>query len=136
MIQLPSNDSSARTKANKTGAPSALHGAYQAIDEAHAVLVGTVSLMRQPDEDFAELGYWVGVPYWGQGFAQLAARAILDYAFGTLKLACVRATCFASNGASSRILAKVGMHRERVLERSREKWGILQDEELWLIDAA
>ena len=136
MTWVLSDDSPARTKANKIGAPSALHGACLVADEAHAELVGTVSLVRQTGENAAELGYWVGVPYWGQGFAQLAARAILDYAFGTLKLASVRATCFANNGASSRVLAKVGMHREKVLERSREKWGIFQDEELWVIEAA
>lgn len=98
-------------------------------------LVGTVSLMRTAGSNEAELGYWIGVPYWGRGFAQLAAKAAVQYAFGSLKLARVRANCFTSNAASSRVLAKVGMHRIDVLERSHEKWGVLQDEEVWLAES-
>ena len=106
------------------------------LDSSQYELVGTVSLMRSPGSNEAELGYWIGVPYWGRGFAQLAAKAAVQYAFGALKLARVCANCFASNRASSRVLAKVGMHRMNVLEKSHEKWGMLQDEEVWLADSS
>jgi RimJ/RimL family protein N-acetyltransferase len=55
-----------------------------------------------------EIGYWIGVPYWGRGYATEAARAILDHAFG--ELGCERLTSRArvSNPASRRVLEKCG----------------------------
>jgi RimJ/RimL family protein N-acetyltransferase len=55
-----------------------------------------------------ELGYWIGVPYWGRGYATEAARAVLDHGFGTL--GCERLTSRArvSNPASRRVLEKCG----------------------------
>ncbi len=56
----------------------------------------------------AEMGYWIGKPYWGQGFATEAARALMAYGFtkGGVK----RFTCchFADNPVSGRVLAKLG----------------------------
>jgi RimJ/RimL family protein N-acetyltransferase len=55
-----------------------------------------------------ELGYWIGVPYWGRGYVTEAARALIDHAFGTL--GCERLTSRArvSNPASRRVLEKCG----------------------------
>jgi RimJ/RimL family protein N-acetyltransferase len=55
-----------------------------------------------------ELGYWIGVPYWGRGYATEAARAVLDHGFGAL--GCERLTSRArvSNPASRRVLEKCG----------------------------
>ncbi len=55
-----------------------------------------------------ELGYWIGVPYWGRGYATEAARAVVDHAFEAL--GCERLTSGArvSNPASRRVLEKCG----------------------------
>jgi RimJ/RimL family protein N-acetyltransferase len=55
-----------------------------------------------------ELGYWIGVPHWGRGYATEAARALIDHAFGAL--GCERLTSRArvSNPASRRVLEKCG----------------------------
>jgi RimJ/RimL family protein N-acetyltransferase len=55
-----------------------------------------------------ELGYWVGVPFWGQGFATEAARAVIDYAFGGLGHEVLEAGARVSNPASRRVLEKCG----------------------------
>jgi RimJ/RimL family protein N-acetyltransferase len=55
-----------------------------------------------------ELGYWVGVPFWGQGFATEAARAVIDYAFGSLGHGVLEAGARVSNPASRRVLEKCG----------------------------
>ncbi|MGA8612757.1 MAG: GNAT family N-acetyltransferase [Xanthobacteraceae bacterium] len=55
-----------------------------------------------------ELGYWVGVPFWGQGFATEAARAIIDHAFGSLGHEVLEAGARVSNPASRRVLEKCG----------------------------
>jgi RimJ/RimL family protein N-acetyltransferase len=55
-----------------------------------------------------ELGYWVGVPFWGQGFATEAARAVIDHAFGNLGHEVLEAGARVSNPASRRVLEKCG----------------------------
>jgi RimJ/RimL family protein N-acetyltransferase len=55
-----------------------------------------------------ELGYWVGVPFWGQGFATEAARAVIDHTFGRLGHEVLEAGARVSNPASRRVLEKCG----------------------------
>ena len=58
--------------------------------------------------DVPEIGYWLGAPYWDQGYATEAARAVIDYAFeefGSLEL---RAGARVVNPASRRVLEKCG----------------------------
>jgi len=55
-----------------------------------------------------ELGYWVGVPFWDQGFATEAARAVIDYAFSSLGHETLEAGARVSNPASRRVLEKCG----------------------------
>ena len=59
-----------------------------------------------PREDGPELGYWLGAPHWGRGFATEAARALIDYAFGELDLEYLQAGARVSNPASRRVLEK------------------------------
>jgi RimJ/RimL family protein N-acetyltransferase len=70
-----------------------------------ARLIGCVGLGRDGDE--AELGYWIGRPYWGQGYATEAARALLSLAkvLGHKRLV---AAHFVDNPASGRVLRKLG----------------------------
>jgi len=55
-----------------------------------------------------ELGYWIGVPHWGRGYATEAARAVLDHAFGALGYARLTSRARVSNPASRRVLEKCG----------------------------
>ena len=55
-----------------------------------------------------EIGYWLGVPYWGQGYATEAARALIDHAFGELGHQTLQAGARVSNPASRRVLEKCG----------------------------
>jgi RimJ/RimL family protein N-acetyltransferase len=59
-------------------------------------------------EDGAEIGYWLGVPYWGRGFATEAVRAVIDHAFGDLAYETLQAGALVSNPASRRVLEKCG----------------------------
>jgi RimJ/RimL family protein N-acetyltransferase len=70
-----------------------------------ARLIGHVGLAR--DGDDVELGYWIGRPFWGQGYATEAARALLSLArvLGHERLV---ASHFADNPASGRVLRKLG----------------------------
>jgi len=55
-----------------------------------------------------EIGYWLGVPFWGQGYATEAARAVIDYAFEEFGSAELRAGARVVNTASRRVLEKCG----------------------------
>jgi RimJ/RimL family protein N-acetyltransferase len=55
-----------------------------------------------------ELGYWIGVPYWGRGYASEAARALIDHAFCELGCAQLCGRARVSNPASRRVLEKCG----------------------------
>src|SRR4029077_12953051 len=59
-----------------------------------------------PREDGPELGYWLGVAYWGRGFATEAVRAVIDFAFGDLEHDTLISGARVNNPASRRGLAK------------------------------
>jgi len=69
--------------------------------------IGTVSLMPRDGERFV-VGYWIGRPFWGRGYATEATQAIVDLAFGPLGVDAVAATSRVTNGASRRVLEKCG----------------------------
>jgi RimJ/RimL family protein N-acetyltransferase len=62
----------------------------------------------EPGMDGAELGYWLGVPYWGRGFATEAVRAVIDHAFGDLEHETLQSGARVNNPASRRVLEKCG----------------------------
>ena len=64
-----------------------------------------IGTLRGPDP---ELGYWIGVPHWGGGYATEAARALIDHAFGELGCERLAGGARVSNPASRRVLEKCG----------------------------
>ncbi len=85
-------------------------------------LIGTIGLHTKLDHDHAELGYWIGVPYWGRGYATEAAAAVVRFGFETLPLNRIYAMHFARNPASGRVLQKIGMRHEGTLRQHLKKW--------------
>jgi RimJ/RimL family protein N-acetyltransferase len=67
-------------------------------------LIGACGI--DPREDGLELGYWLGVRYWGHGYATEAVRAVIDYAFGDLEQETLQAGARVTNPASRRVLEK------------------------------
>jgi RimJ/RimL family protein N-acetyltransferase len=59
-------------------------------------------------EDGPEVGYWLGVAYWGRGFATEAVRALIDHAFGDLEHETLISGARVNNPASRRVLEKCG----------------------------
>lgn len=75
-----------------------------------------------------EMGYWLGEPFWGRGFATRAVRASSEWAFDGYKVIRVFATVFSHNNASIRVLEKSGFTREGLLRRSAIKHGAILDQ--------
>jgi ribosomal-protein-alanine N-acetyltransferase len=94
-------------------------------------LVGAIELRFEPEHDRAELGYWIGKPYWGRGYATEAARALVRYSFDTLGLHRIYARHFTRNQASGKVLQKIGMTHEGQRRQHEKKWSIYEDEELY-----
>jgi RimJ/RimL family protein N-acetyltransferase len=94
-------------------------------------LIGGVGLRLNSPHQHAELGYWLGVPYWGRGYATEAAGEMLRYGFESLGLHRIFATCFRHNPVSGRILKKIGMQYEGCQREHLSKWGQLLDSELY-----
>lgn len=90
-------------------------------------LVGAVGLVLGLPDRRAELGYWIGRPYWGRGIATEAATAVLRYGFAELGLTRIHAHHFAGNPASGRVLEKIGMSFEGRLRKHVLKWGRYED---------
>ena len=72
------------------------------------LLVGAIALAPPADGPDA-LGYWVGRPHWGHGYATAAARALIAVAFAQMDIPMLGAIHLARNPASGRVLAKCGM---------------------------
>lgn len=93
--------------------------------------IGGIGLRVDQQHQHAELGYWVGVPYWGQGYATEAAREMLRYGFEDLQLHRIFASHFKHNPASGSILKKIGMRHEGCQREHLRKWDEFVDSELY-----
>jgi RimJ/RimL family protein N-acetyltransferase len=88
-----------------------------------AGVIGACSLVMQGETP--ELGYWLGVPYWGKGYATEALHAVIDYAFIDLAHEALQAGSRVTNPGSRRVLEKcgfqwtgVGLYRIRAINSS------------------
>ena len=96
-------------------------------------LIGGIGLHPETQHQRAELGYWVGVPYWGKGYATEAAQAVVRYGFDQLGLNRIFASHFRQNPASGKVLKKLGMRHEGRMRQHVLKWGEFMDIELYSI---
>jgi [ribosomal protein S5]-alanine N-acetyltransferase len=76
--------------------------------------------MESGDPRQANIGYEIAPGYWGEGYASEAARVVVAFGFGELRLHRIWARCVAENVASYRVLEKTGMRREGRLRE--EEW--------------
>ena len=90
-------------------------------------LIGAVGLGLNQRHERAELGYWIGVPYWNHGYCTEAARAVVAYGFEVLGLHRICASHFDRNPTSGRVMQKIGMTREGCLRHHVKKWDAFED---------
>ena len=89
-------------------------------------LIGMIGLHRE-NSNRAQMGYWVGVPYWNNGYATEAARRVIAFGFEDMGLHRVYAHYFVFNPASRRVMEKAGMTYEGLLRGHLEKNGVYID---------
>ncbi len=103
------------------------HVIYAITERAGGLLAGATGLVFEPAHARAELGYWIGVPFWGRGDASEAARALLELGFEQMGLNRIQATYITRNPTSGRVMQKLGMRPEGLLRQHIQKWGVFED---------
>ncbi len=93
-------------------------------------VIGVISVYPREDiaKRSAEIGYWLGEPFWGKGITTMAVGAITSWAFATFDLVRVYASVFEWNPGSARVLEKNGFVLEGRARRSVTKDGQTIDE--------
>ena len=92
--------------ANKTGGEAVFLITLR--DDTVVGACGIVLQKLMGQEGVPELGYWLGVPFWGKGYATEALHAVVDYAFTDLAHDALQAGARVTNPASRRVLEKCG----------------------------
>ena len=95
--------------------------------------VGCMGIHPTPAHHRAEVGYWVGLPYWGRGLATAALRLVIQFGFEELKLNRIAAAHFPHNPASGRVMQKANMRYEGLLRGSIFHHGEYKDEARYAI---
>lgn len=101
------------------------------VRRADGQLIGGGILRPEARDASAEVGYWIGVPYWRNGFASEAAGELIRYGFEDLKLHRVYAFHSGNNPASGKVLQKLGMKHEGTMRQHQRKWGEYLDIEVY-----
>ena len=93
-------------------------------------MLGAVGLHVSDKYGYGELGYWLGSPYRGRGYAKEAVAAVIDYGFRHTDLVRIQAIHRADNLASGRVLLGNGLQREATLEnyvvKDGKAWTVVQ----------
>ncbi len=97
-----------------------------AVPETYAIVlketglpIGSIGLHHNDlasKDDEVELGYWLGVPYWGQGLVPEASREVLRHAFEDLHMARVWCAYYEGNDKSKRVQEKLGFQYQWTTE--------------------
>jgi len=82
-----------------------------AITQDGGDIMGVMDLFTNSDGD-KEVGYWIGRPYWGNGYITEAAQAVIEEGFRTFDIDYIDAGYFYDNPASGRVLEKLGFERK------------------------
>lgn len=110
-------------------AEGATHWAIEVDNHA----IGGIGLMPQddPDSGTAEIGYWLGEPFWGRGIATAAVRTLSHHALTELNYQRLFAVVDATNVASRRVLEKAGYQLEGIARQAAYKNGQPIDQALY-----
>jgi GrpB-like predicted nucleotidyltransferase (UPF0157 family)/predicted acetyltransferase len=98
-------------------------------------LIGAVGLFLNIKKLESELGYWIGKPFWGHGYATEAARAMIKYGFKEFYLRNIYSDCFRWNAASLKVIKKLGMTWKKSFEKYVPKINRFESADQYVIGA-
>lgn len=102
--------------------------------EADGQLAGSIGFTLKEDvyRKNAEIGYFVGEEYWGQGVATEAVRQLVDYMQKNFDLTRIYAEVFEYNKASMKVLEKNGFYLECIRKKAAIKNNVILDDYVWV----
>jgi RimJ/RimL family protein N-acetyltransferase len=103
--------------------------------EVEGEAVGSSGIFQLEDiyEKNAEIGYWLGEPFWGKGIMTEVVKQMVTYGFNNWPVNRIFACVFEHNLASERVLIKAGFKQEAYLTQSIFKNGVYLDEKIYAI---
>ena len=98
-------------------------------------VIGSIGVFRQDNIHFrtAEMGYFIGEPYWGNGYVTSAIKQVCQYVFEHTDILRIYAEPFAHNIASCRALEKAGFQYEGTLKSNAVKCGDVVDMKMYAL---
>ncbi len=101
--------------------------------EVEGKAVGGIGILLKGDiyRKNAEIGYWLGEPYWGNKIISTAIVDIVNYTFANYDIHRIYAGVFEYNIPSMKVLKKAGFEKEAILKKSLTKEGKLYDEHIY-----
>jgi RimJ/RimL family protein N-acetyltransferase len=103
----PYTGADAETFIRRAAEPDRTGCTYAVTSKQTNSVLGCAGLTFDKDNRL-QLGFWLGEPHWGCGFATEAAHALADLAFDSIKVARLHTRCRVSNSASRRVIEKCG----------------------------
>ena len=106
----------------------------KAVDVSGAA-VGCIGLTFGKDvyRKSAELGFWLGEDYWGNGIMTAAVKELSSWAFQNRDIVRIYAEVFEGNFASEKVLLKAGFMREAIHKKAVVKDGVLMDSQIFVL---
>jgi ribosomal-protein-alanine N-acetyltransferase len=95
------------------------------------VLIGAIAIWAKEQYEHAEMGYWIGLPFWNHGYCTEAAQSVLRFGFELVGLNRIYACPFNRNPASGRVLEKIGMKHEGYQKQHVKRWDKFEDMKLY-----
>ena len=92
-----------------------------------------VNLLEDVNRFSAEIGYWIGEPFWGKGISTRALKNFTEYAFKNFNLNRIYAYVFEGNAASERVLLKAGYRKEAIFRKAVFKENKFLDQHIYTI---
>lgn len=101
------------------------------VPAAEGRVVGEISLGFATAHDRAEIGFWIGRPWWGRGYARGAIDLLLGWTFAQRGLHRVTARTLGDNPRAATLLSRLGFAHEGLLREHQYHWGRFRDVALW-----
>ena len=98
-------------------------------------MIGSIGINLKMDvhKYSAEIGYWLGEPFWNKGIATEAVKIVTEFAFKNFLLNRIYANVFEGNGASEKVLQKAGYIKEATLKQAVFKGGKFLDQYIYAV---
>jgi [ribosomal protein S5]-alanine N-acetyltransferase len=108
-------------------------GHWAIVRKADNTFLGMLTLRPGVSQPRGEVGYWIGSPYWKQGYMTEALTGFIDLCFKQLGLHRIQACHFTENPASGKVMEKAGMRYEGLLHHYIFNKGGYHDAKLYAV---